>query len=298
MRLRHIEVFHAVFITGSVSNAARALNVSQPTVSKVLKHAEDQLGFSLFHRTKGRLVPTEKAQELFSEIEPIFNQVTELRKFTARLASEKKGRLRFAMTPAFSLQLGPQALAAFAQKHANIIVEVETLHATQVVKALLDKSIDIGLVFDAPAVPGITSSTIGQTEFICVAPASMNIPSDPDGLALEKIENLPLITLNQKSVLGRVLSGKLASAFSKPIDSHFIVETYHIAKRLVEQGAGIAIIDKITAFSGDESKLQFHKLEEAISINVCVVWRVNEPLNSYQSDFIDILSNTIKNFNT
>ncbi|MBT8142476.1 MAG: LysR family transcriptional regulator [Gammaproteobacteria bacterium] len=52
MRLRHIEVFHAVYLTGSVSGGARALNVSQPTVSKVLKHAEDQLGFKLFHRSK------------------------------------------------------------------------------------------------------------------------------------------------------------------------------------------------------------------------------------------------------
>jgi len=55
MRLRHIEVFNAVMLTGSVSAAARLINVTQPAVSRILAHAELQLGFPLFHRLKGRL---------------------------------------------------------------------------------------------------------------------------------------------------------------------------------------------------------------------------------------------------
>ena len=45
MRLRHIEVFHAVYNCGSITGAAKLLNVSQPSISKVLAHAEQQLGF-------------------------------------------------------------------------------------------------------------------------------------------------------------------------------------------------------------------------------------------------------------
>ena len=48
MRLRHIEIFQAIRQTGSVSAAAQLLHVSQPAVSKVLQHAELQLGFPLF----------------------------------------------------------------------------------------------------------------------------------------------------------------------------------------------------------------------------------------------------------
>ena len=62
MRLRHIEIFHAIYTTGSITNAAKILHVSQPSVSKVLSHAEMQLGFKLFERVKGRLVPTEEAE--------------------------------------------------------------------------------------------------------------------------------------------------------------------------------------------------------------------------------------------
>lgn len=49
-------------LTGSVSAAARLINVTQPAVSRILAHAELQLGFPLFHRIKGKLVPTTEAQ--------------------------------------------------------------------------------------------------------------------------------------------------------------------------------------------------------------------------------------------
>jgi len=177
MKLRHIEVFHAVYLTGSTSGAARALNVSQPTISKVLKHAEDQLGFQLFDRTKGRLFPTEKGVKLFNEIEPIFGTINDLKTFSQKLARSKKGRLRVATTPAFGVEIAPKALAIFSKLHTDVTVEIETLHATEVIKALRDNTIDLGLVFDAPHAPGIISKVIGKTEFVCVAPADFDLPS-------------------------------------------------------------------------------------------------------------------------
>ena len=75
MNLRHIEVFHAVYQSGSVSAASRALNVSQPSVSKVLKHAESRIGFRLFRLVKGRLVPTDEAHTLFREVDDIYGRI-------------------------------------------------------------------------------------------------------------------------------------------------------------------------------------------------------------------------------
>ena len=50
MRLRHIEIFEAIRRTGSLTEAAAALHISQPAASKLLAHAEAQLGFKLFER--------------------------------------------------------------------------------------------------------------------------------------------------------------------------------------------------------------------------------------------------------
>lgn len=65
MRIKHVEVFHAVMLTGSVGAAAKLLHVTQPAITQTLQHAELQLGYALFTRQKRRLVPTREAQALY-----------------------------------------------------------------------------------------------------------------------------------------------------------------------------------------------------------------------------------------
>ena len=59
LNFRHLEVFYAVMINGTVTAAARQLGVSQPSVTTTLKHAEAKLGFQLFMREGGRLLPAD-----------------------------------------------------------------------------------------------------------------------------------------------------------------------------------------------------------------------------------------------
>ena len=79
MRFRQIEVFHAIYVSGSITGASRVLHVSQPSVSKTLQHTETQLGFALFRRLKGRLVPTEEANLLFREVDDVYQRVGSLK---------------------------------------------------------------------------------------------------------------------------------------------------------------------------------------------------------------------------
>ena len=115
MRLRQIEVFHAVYTHGSITNAAAALNVSQPSVSKVLAHAEQQLGYRLFDRVKGKLIPTPEAHQLFSHVRDVYEDVDRLRHVAVNLRDASGGRIRVASTPAFGLEILPRAIATFRQ---------------------------------------------------------------------------------------------------------------------------------------------------------------------------------------
>ncbi len=287
MRLRHIEIFHAVYMTGSVSGAAKSLNVSQPTVSKVLRHAEDQLGFELFYREKGRIFPTEKANLLFTQITPVYEQLNELKKYAVMLKSTNVGRLRIAMTPAFSLQAVPRALAAFNKEHPDIPIEIETQHASEISRLLQNNTIDIGIVFEAVSLPGLMIQQLGQTEFVCVTPKSHKLRHKK--ITLKDLAALPLIQLNAKSPLGHMLNKKLESLGLFPNGSTIVAETYHLAKRLVEQGTGVAVIDKITAYSGSKAELRFHELTGLAPIRIDVVSRSNDPIISFKQDFLKIL---------
>jgi hypothetical protein len=88
MRLRHIEVFHAIMQVGTISGAAQVLHISQPAVTKVLQHAELQLGMPLFERVRGKLYPKPEAHRLFAETEKLNRDLQGIR----RLAASLKGR--------------------------------------------------------------------------------------------------------------------------------------------------------------------------------------------------------------
>ena len=65
INLRSLECFRAIIDSGSATAAARELNLTQPAVSRCLSTLEDWVGFELFIRSKGRLIPTDEAMVFY-----------------------------------------------------------------------------------------------------------------------------------------------------------------------------------------------------------------------------------------
>ena len=72
INLRQVECFYAVMRTGSVTQAARLLNVTQPAVSIAIKQLESRLKLKLFERSAGRLHATAEAKDLMPDLAEIF----------------------------------------------------------------------------------------------------------------------------------------------------------------------------------------------------------------------------------
>ena len=60
--LRQIEAFRGVMVTGTVTQAARMLEVSQPAVSRMISYLEREIGFKLFIRANRQLIPTDEGR--------------------------------------------------------------------------------------------------------------------------------------------------------------------------------------------------------------------------------------------
>ena len=74
LKARNLEVLCAVIEMGTTAMAAESLGISQPAVSNMIRHTEDQIGFPLFIRERGRLTPTREALHIADEARHLFRQ--------------------------------------------------------------------------------------------------------------------------------------------------------------------------------------------------------------------------------
>lgn len=294
MRLRQIEVFHAVYSTGSMTSAAAMLNVSQPSVSKVLAHAEQQLGYLLFDRVKGKLVATPEAHRLFAHVSAVYRDVDRLRHVAENLKQGNSGRIRVACTPAFGLEVLPNAIKSFRDEHNDTVFEIETLHVDQMAEALLESRVDVGVAFDGGDKPGIVSETLATSRFVVLAPPGI----DFGGKKTLKAKDLcghPFIALNGRGPLGRALSQYLEPVESK-LDIVIWSETYHVVKTLVACGAGVTVIDEVTARSGDNSRVRTLPLSPPLRFDIKALSLAAAPLSLATQRFVQHLGVAIKAF--
>jgi len=294
MRLRHIEVFHAVYTSGSITGAAKLLNVSQPSISKVLAHAEQQLGFPLFHRHKGKITPTREAERLIDHVNQAYRNINELRRVSKNLGSAETGVIRIAMMPALGIDVIPAAIASYLVQHPDTVFEIETLHLHQVIRALRELRIDFGIVFNPPVTPGIKIDRLAIAELVAITHESQGL-GDKEKLSFDDLDGMRFVNLSTRSPLGQLLATQIETS-NIQLKTVAHVETYQMAKALVAQGAGMALIDEITARSTGHENVIARYLDPALQFDVSILHTRTDPLSIIAQRFIEHLRAEIDDF--
>lgn len=289
LNLRHIEVFHAVYQSGSVSGAARALHVSQPSVSKVLRHAESRIGFQLFRIVKGRLVPTDEAHVLFNEARELHARIGSLNETTKNLRRGGDGHLRLAVLPSLGLQVAPAAVARFRARHPHVSFEIQTLHNEDILRSLYERNSDLAVAYDAPRHPRLAEIPLGSGELVILY-RRRDFPEAPARASMDLFRSRDLIRLSG--------SGSVGSLFTKvdhvvPDTAAISVQTYYVAAALVRHGAGVAVVDEFTARASLGDDLDFRPLEQSVSFNVYCIHLEDRPLSRIASELVAMMKQSL-----
>ncbi len=284
MRLRHIEVFHAVFTTGSVSQAAKLLNVSQPSVSKVLRHAEDNLGYALFERVKGRVVPTAEAHALFAEAKDIQDQLQALERRARNLKAGRAGHVRLMVMPALGLDLLPMAVAEFRLQNPDVTFDIGTAHFADIVRALREQKCDLAMAFNPPPLAGVARHAIGGGHMLCAH--GPGLFTGQSSVRLAELAAHPLVGIKDSGPLSQLVSAQ-AQAEAVPLDAAVTVQTYYIARNLVRYGAGVAVVDHLTALAHRGDGVEYKPLAPELRYEVVGLSDEARPLSRVAENFLE-----------
>lgn len=269
MRLRHIEVLRAIMVTGSISGAGDLLHVSQPVVSRTLQHAQQQAGFVFFERVRGRLVPTPELLSIYPDVEKVFAAVEKLRYASAAVRRQGGAPMRLAVTPSLATSVLPRAIEGMLEAHPDAAFELATLHTTEVVAALRAGTVDLGICLSPPAVPGIEAHLLSTAQMVLATPIGWprllrkNAPLSELGYLSDR----PFIRLDDGTPLGSIIGQRLQQA-NLGLHANIVVQTYAIARALVAQGIGYALLDTFTAVAGGPGQLHAYTLSPELEFEV------------------------------
>jgi DNA-binding transcriptional LysR family regulator len=153
---------------GTVTEAARMLHISQPALSQILLHCEDELGFRLFDREKGRLRPTPEAIELYPEAERLFAGLEGLRRKTQDLRLGRAGLVRVGASAPPAMAILPTVMARFRAHHPDILLRSNVAPIAAQIAMLRAGDSALALALDDHLPPDIEVEPLGTTGFCCL----------------------------------------------------------------------------------------------------------------------------------
>ncbi|MBD8872971.1 LysR substrate-binding domain-containing protein [Rhodanobacter sp. DHB23] len=286
MRLRYIELFHAVLSTGSLTGAANLLNISQPAASKALQQAENHLGFPLFGRVRGRLQPTQQALLMRHHIDRIMREMYDLQRLSANITRPESHPLRVTCTPTLAQTLVPDVIARLGKVYPDTSVELFTQHSAPMCESLMLRESDIGLTLQDMSHHGLVQQPLCGGNIMVIAPPGWWPDRDlARPLPIAALAGQPMIGITVQDAMGNMLQGHLAKVDPAP-RAHVWVQTYQLACSLVARGGGLALVDPFTARCSREP-LQMRPLKLQLDVTLRAVYRPDSPLNGVQTRFLD-----------
>jgi DNA-binding transcriptional LysR family regulator len=282
MKLRHLEIFYAVMTCGSLSRAAESLNISQPAASKALKSAEQKLGFPLFQRVRGKLLPSSEALTLFEKAQTVYRDLDNLRLLADNLARDPRAKIALGCLPSLGLSLVPGIVTDFYQQNANLVMTLSTDHTETLVKKLDLREIDLALTFQPVQQGEITDTVIAQTPLVYI---------DRDyrqgAVTMEEIDQQRWIYPGAHSLSAAIAARRNFAT------TRLNVQTYYMATEFVKRGMGCSITDIFSARHNLAPQM-IHPITPPLMINLCLLRRADVSLSPITQKFVDFLCQRLR----
>ncbi|ECJ8820785.1 LysR family transcriptional regulator [Salmonella enterica subsp. enterica serovar Derby] len=235
--LRQLEVFAEVLKSGSTTQASVMLSLSQSAVSAALTDLEGQLGVQLFDRVGKRLVVNEHGRLLYPRALALLEQAVEIE----QLFREDNGAIRVYASSTIGNYILPAMIARYRQHYPALPLELSVGNSQDVINAVLDFRVDIGLIEGPCHSTEIISEPWLEDELVVFAAPSSPLTQGP--VTLEQLAASPWILRERGSGTREIVDYLLLSHLPR---FHMAMElgNSEAIKHAVRHGLGISCLSR------------------------------------------------------
>ena len=282
MTFIQIQHFLAVCHTGSLTQAAQLLHVTQPAVSASIKGLEREFNLNLFHRVNKKLTLTTEGEYFLSQASAIYESVEALEQQMFDLG-RKRNMLRIGVPPMIGATYFPALYHAFHQKYPQIQVEIFEAGSLEMRKLIEREELDLALVImGTEPMTNYEALPLHNTEYVyCVG--SHHPLAEQDKISLQEIGQVPMILFQAGSVQIRAVREKLEAIGKRPNVLLYSSNVYTVCEYLEHYDAGAFLFPEVLEHN---PSLRAIPMEEPWPVEIGLMWKKNKQLYTDVTTFI------------
>lgn len=196
MDLKRMRYFCTIVEQGSISHAARVLNMAQPPLSKRMQELEAEIGAPLFDRSNRTLVPTEAGVYLYQNAKEILNNIDNIRLQTLSIASRNKKIIRIGISYLF-LSYFSSFIHQLSQRYPEIEINISVADSSHLEFLLVQRIIDIALIQKPKMGKAFDVIEMGPMKLVAVIAKSLLPEKTVKSITLQELTRFPLVLLHR-----------------------------------------------------------------------------------------------------
>lgn len=242
MNLRQLEVFRAIMQTGSTIGASTVLSLSQSAISRQLTSLEEEIGFELFRREKGRLVPKPEAMALLQEVGELSDVLIRLKRRTEDLSAGRSGRtlIRMGFPHSLTTTLLPALVRDFLASQDQVSIELVSGPYSEIERAVMGRMVDFGFVRLPTDDRGLQTLPLLKSMQLCVLPVAHPL-AGREMIAARDLSRMDLVLLGRLRSSREDLEDRLRKALGT-VRCRVEVHSVEAGVAMVAEGIGVSII--------------------------------------------------------
>jgi len=291
MNMRQLEAFRATMRSGSITEAAAMMHISQPSVSRLIADLEQAIGFPLFLRSGRGLAPTVEAKTFYQGVEGMFVGIDRLQELADAIRTTNADQINVGTIQSIAAIELPKAVGVLRRHLPDIRLMIQCRNTPAILEAVQMHQIELGIVGREPPYDGVEVLYQTAVPYVCLIPEDHELADENGPVDLEQLANTEeFVTFggafpDSMMAMDRELAERLQRR------SRLSATNMPVTGALVRETGVLAICDPFTAEQTVRTGgVVFRSVQQELTYHVSLVAPGRDRLSRAALALVDVLS--------
>lgn len=288
MDIRQLQYLIEIERQGSISRASQQLHLTQPTLSKMIKNLEEELGLVLFDRSTRKLIVTDAGRIVLAHAKMIMNALADLHAALDDLKQFRQGQFNLGLPPVIGSSFFPSIISRFQQQHPGIAIQIVEEGGKEIEHMITEGALDLGVVVMPVRNPAIDHIPLVSRKLNLVVYPGHPL-AERNGIRLQELAGERLILFRRGFNLYDRVADACREAGFEPKVVHESSQ-WDMIGEMVAARLGIAFLPETICRKLDSRQIVvIERTEPVIHWDLALIWRKDAYLSHATKAWIDFV---------